>query len=92
MDGKLERLSATVAGHVQGVGFRYWTRSQAERLGLDGQAVNSPDGTVRITAEGPRPALERLVALLRSEAPGRVDRVDTGFAEATGGFRGFDVG
>ncbi|MFD1211333.1 acylphosphatase [Arthrobacter sp. GCM10027362] len=87
-----ERLTATVAGLVQGVGFRYWTRAQAERLGLAGIAVNSPDGTVRITAEGPRPSLERLVTLLESDAPGRVDRVEAGYAKATGGFRGFDVG
>jgi acylphosphatase len=87
-----ERLSATVSGVVQGVGFRYWTRAQADLLGLGGTAVNSPDGTVRITAEGPRPSLERLVALLRSEAPGRVDRVDTSYSAATGGFRDFGVG
>jgi acylphosphatase len=87
-----ERLSATVTGLVQGVGFRYWTRARAERLGLAGMAVNSPDGTVRITAEGPRESLEQLVALLESEAPGRVDRVDTAYSEAAGGFGGFDVG
>jgi acylphosphatase len=87
-----ERLTATVTGQVQGVGFRYWTRAQAELLGLGGMAVNRPDGTVRITAEGPRPLLERLVALLESDAPGRVDRVETSFAEATGGFRNFGVG
>jgi acylphosphatase len=87
-----ERLTATVTGRVQGVGFRYWARSQAELLGLGGMAVNRPDGTVRITAEGPRPSLERLVALLKSDAPGRVDRVETSFAEAAGGFRDFGVG
>jgi len=87
-----ERLTATVTGRVQGVGFRYWTRGQAELLGLGGMAVNRPDGTVRITAEGPRPSLERLVALLKSDAPGRVDRVETSFAEAAGGFRDFGVG
>ncbi|MCG2624868.1 acylphosphatase [Arthrobacter sp. I2-34] len=87
-----ERLTATVSGRVQGVGFRYWTRGQAELLGLDGLAENRPDGTVRITAEGPRQSLERLVSLLESEAPGRVDRVDASFAEATGRFRDFGVG
>jgi len=87
-----ERLTATVTGLVQGVGFRYWTRAQAEQLGLGGMAVNRPDGTVLITAEGPRPSLERLVALLESGAPGRVDRVETSFAAAVGGFQGFGVG
>ena len=33
------RLTAWVHGHVQGVGFRWWTRSRALELGLTGFAV-----------------------------------------------------
>ncbi|NKX51352.1 acylphosphatase, partial [Arthrobacter deserti] len=66
--------------------------SQAEQLGLAGNAVNSPDGSVRFTAEGPRRSLERLVVLLQTQARGRVDRVETAYGEATGGFRSFGVG
>jgi acylphosphatase len=86
------RLSATVRGRVQGVGFRYWTRDQAEQLGLVGSAVNQPDGTVGVVAEGPRDAVEQLVAALEStSAPGRVRGVETSYAAATGGLSGFDV-
>ncbi len=87
------RLSATVSGRVQGVGFRYWTRDQAEQLGLVGSAVNQPDGTVGVVAEGPQDAVEQLVVALESgNAPGRVRRVEKTYAAATGGLSGFDVG
>ncbi|WP_432534353.1 acylphosphatase, partial [Kineococcus esterisolvens] len=60
-DAPAERLTAFVSGAVQGVGFRWWTRSQALQLGLAGRAVNKPDGRVEVVAEGGRPALEQLL-------------------------------
>ena len=70
------RLIAWVHGHVQGVGFRWWTRSRALELGLDGYASNQPDGRVLVIAQGPRPACERLLELLRGGAtPGSVQTV-----------------
>ncbi|MDT5237790.1 MAG: acylphosphatase, partial [Mycobacterium sp.] len=42
------RLTAWVHGYVQGVGFRWWTRSQALELGLTGYASNRPDGRVQV--------------------------------------------
>jgi len=67
------RLTAWVSGRVQGVGFRWWTRSQAEQLGLVGTASNLPDGRVEVVAEGPRTACERLTELFESsETSGQV--------------------
>jgi acylphosphatase len=84
------RLTALVAGRVQGVGFRWWTRCRALELGLVGQAANLPDGRVQVTAEGPREGCERLVELLRgSDTPGAVDDVQAGYGAADGGFTGF---
>jgi acylphosphatase len=34
----------TVTGRVQGVGFRYYCRDAASRLGLKGYVMNMPDG------------------------------------------------
>lgn len=59
------RLNAWVRGRVQGVGFRWWTRSRALELGLVGSASNLADGRVEVVAEGPREACEKLLALLR---------------------------
>ncbi|WP_445169612.1 acylphosphatase [Mycolicibacterium sp. Dal123E01] len=70
------RLTAWVHGHVQGVGFRWWTRSRALELGLTGYAKNQPDGRVLVVAQGPRDACEQLLHLLRSgKTPGQVDTV-----------------
>lgn len=85
-----ERLTAWVHGYVQGVGFRWWTRSRALELGLVGHATNQADGRVLVIAEGPRDALERLLELLRSgQTPGNVTLVVEDFGAARGGLSGF---
>ena len=61
------RATVHVRGRVQGVGFRWWTRARALELGLAGWARNTADGRVEVVAEGPRAAVERLVALLGEE-------------------------
>ncbi len=87
------RLEARVFGMVQGVGFRYWTRGQAEELGLSGHVKNLDDGSVSVIAEGPRPRIQDLLDWLNSDrTPGRVERVDSSMSEAGGDFRGFRVG
>jgi len=70
------RLTAWVHGRVQGVGFRWWTRSRALELGLTGYAANRPDGRVQVVAQGSRDACEQLLRLLQSgKTPGDVDSV-----------------
>lgn len=85
-----ERVTAWVHGHVQGVGFRWWTRSRALELGLCGYAANQADGRVLVIAEGPPGQLAALLALLRSgDTPGRVDLVVDHWDSARGGLVGF---
>jgi acylphosphatase len=84
------RLTASVLGHVQGVGFRWWTRSQAQQLGLSGYASNQPDGRVLVVAQGPRVACERLLELLQSgHTPGRVATVVADWSDPDASIRGF---
>ncbi|MBB6374976.1 acylphosphatase [Pseudonocardia eucalypti] len=84
------RLTAWVHGRVQGVGFRWWTRSRALELGLVGSASNLRDGRVEVIAEGAREACETLLELLRGgDTPGRVDRVIERWSEPTGLPRSF---
>ncbi|HEV7975571.1 MAG TPA: acylphosphatase [Amycolatopsis sp.] len=84
------RLTAWVHGTVQGVGFRWWTRSKALALGLVGSAGNLPDGRVEVVAEGRRDHCERLLAALRSgESPGRVDKVIERWSAPKGSIVGF---
>lgn len=88
--GESVRLSAMVRGRVQGVGFRFFVRRVASDLGLYGYVRNSPDGAVEVVAEGPRPVLEHLLAVLRQGPPhARVDEVTETWGSATHEFADF---
>jgi acylphosphatase len=90
MSGDAVRLTAHVHGRVQGVGFRWWTRSRALELGLVGHAANLADGRVLVVAEGSRDAAQALLDALRSgETPGTVDLVVERFDEPRGDLTGF---
>ncbi|HZP45873.1 MAG TPA: acylphosphatase [Candidatus Binataceae bacterium] len=92
MADERRRLAIRVRGRVQGVFFRASARQEAAALGLVGFARNCDDGTVEIVAEGPRPALERLLAWTRvGPAQARVDEVETRWTAATGEFSRFEV-
>lgn len=82
------RLTAFVKGHVQGVGYRWWTRARALELGLVGTATNLSDGRVEVVAQGPEQACRRLLAQLPN-GPGRVDFVAEWWAPVRPGLSGF---
>lgn len=83
------RMTAFVHGHVQGVGFRWWTRCRALELGLRGYAKNLVDGRVEVVAEGNEGDVEKLKQLLEEQPssqrrPGRVDTVIAQYGEPRG--------
>jgi acylphosphatase len=81
-----------VHGRVQGVGFRDFTRSTAQDLGIVGWVKNRWDGTVEIRAEGPKEKLERLVnAVRRGPSLAWVERVEEEWDTATKQFTSFKV-
>jgi acylphosphatase len=92
-DAVHERLTATVVGRVQGVGFRWWVRSAADRLGLTGWVMNSAgERSVELVAEGPPAALDELERLLERGPPGAVvDRVEANRSPASGGYGRFQI-
>jgi acylphosphatase len=86
------RLQATVRGIVQGVNFRFYTRQQAMALRLTGRVANRPDGNVEVVAEGPRAALDQLLAFLQQgPSMARVDDVQYDFLPATREFDEFQI-
>ena len=89
----LERLSATITGRVQGVGFRWWVRSAADRMGLTGWVMNGADErSVEIVAEGPPAELDELERLLGQGPPGAVvERVEAARSPASGGYSRFQI-
>ena len=68
-DDGLTAVRFVVRGRVQGVGFRWWTRSTASRLGLRGHVRNLADGSVEVVAAGTDDALEALRSALREGPP-----------------------
>lgn len=70
-------IIAWVHGRVQGVGFRYSTQHEAQRLGLTGYAKNLDDGSVEVVVCGEVEQVEKLLKWLKDGGPGsaRVDRV-----------------
>jgi len=85
------RVRVVVSGRVQGVFFRDTCRQEADRLGVAGEAVNRPDGTVEAVFEGPADAVDAMVGWARrgpSEAT--VDGVQV-TEERPEGMHGFSV-
>lgn len=89
------RVTAFVDGRVQGVGFRWWTRSVAKELGLVGHARNMDDGRVEVVAQGPAEQVYELLRLLGEQPstrsrPGRVTGVVTLPGQPRDGVVGFE--
>ena len=89
----VERLSATVIGRVQGVGFRWWVRAAADRMGLTGWVMNGADErSVELVAEGSTASLDQLERLLHEGPPGAwVERVEAARSPASGTFGRFQI-
>ena len=56
----MSSLHVKISGRVQGVGFRWFVREEARRLGLSGWVANRPDGDVEVRAGGEGSSLQRL--------------------------------
>ena len=71
-----------VRGRVQGVGFRYALRREAERIGVRGWVRNRRDGTVEAVVQGDAAPVAQLVAWARRGPPAaRVDELRESDAE-----------
>ena len=91
-DKPIEELQATVSGRVQGVGFRYFVVEQARPLGVRGYVRNDDNGDVEVVAQGPRPALERLLAQLwRGPSAADVHAVQTTWQQPEQYLSGFHI-
>jgi acylphosphatase len=86
------RAHVVVSGRVQGVWYRGSMQEEAARLGLVGWVRNRHDGTVEAEAEGPREAVDALVAWARTGPPAaRVLDVQVAWIEPRGERSGFAV-
>jgi len=69
------RAGYVVRGRVQGVGFRWWTRREAQRIGVAGTVRNLLDGGVEVMVVGRCDAVARFKEAIGSGP--RVARVDS---------------
>ncbi|MCO5239211.1 MAG: acylphosphatase [Chitinophagaceae bacterium] len=76
----------TIKGKVQGVFYRGSTREQAERLGIHGEVMNMPDGSVLLIAEGEEESVSALIAWCHYGPP-RAEVQDVTVKE--GGIKGY---
>ncbi len=63
-------LHVRVSGVVQGVGFRWFVREKARRLGLSGWVRNLSDGSVEVVASGEQGQIDLLLGELRKGPEG----------------------
>jgi len=55
-------LKLKIQGRVQGVGFRYWMKSQADALNICGWVRNCHDGSVEALVSGNNVDMDHLIA------------------------------
>jgi acylphosphatase len=73
----MKEAAYRVRGKVQGVGFRWWTRSRARGLGLAGTVRNCPDGSVEVRVRGREEIVHAFREQLAQGPPGsRVEEVE----------------
>lgn len=86
------RVHVRIRGRVQGVGYRYATHREAERLGITGWVRNCPDGSVEAEFAGDRATLESMLAWCeRGPALARVSDVDTEWRDKDADYPSFTV-
>ena len=68
------RLDLVIEGRVQGVGYRYSAKMEAESLGIRGSVQNLRDGSVFVTAQGEKEAMDNFVGWCYKGPPGAIVR------------------
>ena len=64
------RLDLIIEGRVQGVGYRYSAKMKAESLCIRGSVKNMRDGTVFVTAQGDKEAMDNFLRWCLKGPPG----------------------
>ena len=91
-DSDLLRVHVRVAGRVQGVCYRWYTRDTAAEHGVTGWVRNLPDGSVELVAEGRREGLAKLLEWCRKgPQSAKVSDMEVRWEEGTGEFDQFYI-
>ena len=88
----MKRLTATVKGKVQRVGYRGFVLEVARELGITGYVENLKPYDVRVVAEGEKTRLEEFLDRLHTDKfPIRVEDIHFEWSAATGEFEYFEI-
>ena len=68
------RVDLVIEGRVQGVGYRYSAKMKAESMGIRGSVQNLRDGSVFVTAQGEKIAMDKFVRWCYKGPPGAIVR------------------
>lgn len=63
------KVTLLISGRVQAVGYRFWARRQAQKLGLACEVQNLPNGHVQAILEGPEDKVEQMIKLCWTGPP-----------------------
>ena len=61
----MQQAHVFISGTVQGVGYRYFVRSSAKKLGLTGWVRNVEDGGVEAVFQGEKAVIEQMITLCK---------------------------
>ncbi|CAH0237218.1 acylphosphatase [Microbacterium sp. Bi128] len=90
----MRTVEITVHGHVQGVGFRWAMRAEAQKRHVTGWVRNRREGAVQARVSGTPNDVEGMVAWAHHGPPlarvARVDEVEVDGAEVVNGFEILD--
>ena len=88
----VKRVSLEIHGFVQGVGFRYHSRKQAQNLDLTGFVHNVENGTVELIAEGEEADLKKFIDWCYNGLGGaEVSKINVSWSKVTGEFSNFEI-
>lgn len=65
MSDSLKTVHILISGRVQGVGFRYFTESLADKYPVNGYVKNTPDNRVEVLCQGEEDDIEQFIAELK---------------------------
>ena len=86
------RARLTISGIVQGVGYRYYCRREAQGRGLSGWVRNLPDGRVEAVLQGDRRQVEDMIRwCYRGPAEARVTDICVLYEEAADDPKDFGI-